>query len=163
MGLVINCDGSSLHNPGPSGAGVLVWRNDDPPVAIAELSIYLGKTRSNNEAEYLAVFYGMKWVLDNTNERCLLIRTDSQLVIHQLRDEWRVNSPSLQKLKERVNKLWVQFTEVKITYQHWNDDFPPHTLAQRASKSQRDHIDTFVDISILRIKLPVNYEGEIKQ
>lgn len=141
MGLmVIQCDGSSLHNPGPSGAGVRVVYDN---VTIAELSVYLGKMRSNNEAEYLAVFYGMKWVLDNTPIRELLVQTDSQLVIHQLRDEWRVNSPSLQKLKDRVNKLWVQFTEVKITYQHWNDDFPPHTLAQRASKSQRDHIEVF--------------------
>lgn len=161
MGLVIQCDGSSLHNPGPSGAGVRIVRRDGQ--ILAELSIYLGKMRSNNEAEYLAVFYGMKWVLDNTPYRELLVQTDSQLVIHQLRDEWRVNSPSLQKLKERVNKLWNQFTECKITYQHWNDDHPPHTLAQRASKSQRDHIETFVDISILGIKLPVNYEGEVRQ
>lgn len=140
MQMLIQCDGSSLHNPGPSGAGVRVVYDN---VTIAELSVYLGKMRSNNEAEYLAVFYGMKWVLDNTPIRELLIQTDSQLVIHQLRDEWRVNSPSLQKLKDRVNKLWAQFTEVKITYQHWNDDFPPHTLAQRASKSQRDHIEVF--------------------
>lgn len=140
MGLVINCDGSSLHNPGPSGAGVLVLKDDQP---IAELSIYLGKTRSNNEAEYLAVFYGMKWVLDMTTYRELLIKTDSQLVIHQLRDEWRVSNPSLLRLKDRVNKLWAQFRECKITYQHWSDEHPPHTLAQRASKSQRDHIEVF--------------------
>lgn len=162
MGLVIDCDGSSLNSgrgiPGHSGAGIVVWSE----LPIAELSIYLGK-KTNNEAEYLAVFYGMKWVLDNRPERSLLVQTDSQLVIHQVREEWRVNDPRLLKLKERVNKLWEQFLFCRIAYQHWNDDHPPHTLAQRASKSQRDHIETFVDIPILGIKLPVNYEGEVRQ
>lgn len=139
MGMTIQCDGSSLHNPGPSGAGVLVLKDGQP---IAHLSIYLGKMLSNNEAEYHAVFYGVKWVIDNTPCRELLIYTDSQLVIHQLRDEWSTNNLKLKKIKHRVLALTNQL-KWQIKYQHWSDEFPPHTLAQRASKSQRDHIEVF--------------------
>jgi ribonuclease HI len=139
MEITIHCDGSSLRNPGPSGAGVVILLEDKP---VAELSIFLGN-RTNNEAEYLAVFYGAKFCLDNFAQTpfglTLHIFTDSQLIIHQLREEWVVKQDNLRKAKERVMTKLRWFNEWNIKYRHWDDSEAPHRLAQHASKSQRDN------------------------
>ena len=44
-------DGASRSNPGPSGIGVVIYKNKQEIYTISE---YIG-TKTNNEAEYLAL------------------------------------------------------------------------------------------------------------
>lgn len=52
-----------------------------------ERSITLGFTVTNNQAEYEAVILGMQWALQASVSR-LTVLSDSQVVVHQLREEY---------------------------------------------------------------------------
>ena len=56
--------------------------------------------RSNNEMEYEAVIYALEKCDNNS-----IIRTDSQLVIHQVLGDWKVKQSHLLKLKARASNL----------------------------------------------------------
>ncbi len=93
-------DGASRGNPGPAGAGAVlycdgapVWRRAHP----------LG-TRTNNEAEYLAL--GL--LLEEMAARELRnpeICGDSQLVIRQMTGQWKIKEPRLQELAAPLQAL----------------------------------------------------------
>jgi ribonuclease HI len=91
-------DGASRGNPGPAGAGVLLLDEKGRP--ILELNRFLGKA-TNNEAEYQALIAGLEAAekLEITRLRIFL---DSELVVKQLRGEYRVRNPRLQPLFDEV-------------------------------------------------------------
>ena len=87
-------DGASRNNPGKAGAGVLLLKNGKEIVA---KGFYLGIV-SNNQAEYGALAIGIffcKQLLAGSDE--LLIYSDSQLVVRQIRGEYRVKHPQLKE------------------------------------------------------------------
>ena len=98
--LVLYVDGASRNNPGPSGAGIYISKNDED---IAKKGFFLGK-KTNNEAEYLAliigVFYSLKYLSDGDK---LKIYSDSQLLVRQLIGEYKVKKPELRKLFNILN------------------------------------------------------------
>jgi ribonuclease HI len=91
-------DGASRGNPGPAGAGVILLDQQGRP--ILELNRFLGKA-TNNEAEYQALIAGLEAAekLEITRLRIFL---DSELVVRQLRGEYRVRNPRLQPLFDKV-------------------------------------------------------------
>ena len=88
-------DGASRNNPGQSGAGVYVLKDDK--LAYKE-GFYLG-IKTNNEAEYLALLLGIyscKKLL--FPEDLLYVVSDSQLLVRQIKGEYKVRKPELKKL-----------------------------------------------------------------
>jgi len=103
-GAVLTChiDGASRGNPGPAGAGVVVYDGSGRERRAA--GIYLGET-TNNVAEYLALIEALRAASDICREDGLerdrtsvVIRTDSQLVARQVSGEYRVKSQALAPL-----------------------------------------------------------------
>ena len=96
--IVAHCDGGSRGNPGPSGFGVLIV--DKAGKVLAELSEFLGK-RTNNFAEYSALLAALNFAIDNGHPR-LRVVADSELMVKQIKGQYRVNSPDLKPLHEEA-------------------------------------------------------------
>ncbi len=84
-------DGASRGNPGPAGAGAALY--DESGREIWSVARNLGD-RTNNEAEYEALILLLREAL-RREIKSLLVRGDSQLVIRQMRREWKVREPRL--------------------------------------------------------------------
>jgi ribonuclease HI len=99
--LVIHTDGGARGNPGPSGVGVVVFRDGK---VVYELSKYIG-TATNNEAEYKAFLMSLDWVVEKELElkpARVTWRLDSKLVVEQVNKNWKVKLPHLRKLAEEA-------------------------------------------------------------
>ena len=115
-------DGASRGNPGPSAAGFVL---DDPagnPVASAGLA--LGRA-TNNVAEYRALLEGLAHARGLGVER-LEVRMDSELVVRQMRGEYKVKSPGLRPLYEEALRLAQSFRSFAIAHvprdENWRAD-----------------------------------------
>ncbi len=94
MKLTLFTDGGSRNNPGPSATGVVI--KDESGKIIAAYGEYLGH-QTNNYAEYSAMISALKKAheLGAAEVECI---ADSKLVIEQLKRNWKVKEPTLQKL-----------------------------------------------------------------
>jgi ribonuclease HI len=109
-------DGGSRGNPGPGGYGVHIERDDG---AIVELKEALGLT-TNNVAEYSGLIAALRWAAANGISK-LHVRADSELLVKQMRGEYRVRSPGLQPLAEQARALARRVGDV--TFEHVRREF----------------------------------------
>lgn len=114
--IIINTDGGSRGNPGPSGIGVVIHNEENK--IIAKYKEYIGET-TNNVAEYKALILGLTKVRD-FECREILCRLDSELVVKQLNGEYKVKDGNLRILYEEVRSLTffkpVTFEHVRREY-----------------------------------------------
>lgn len=112
MKLIIQTDGGARGNPGPAAAGVVI-KNETGKI-ISEYGEYLGE-QTNNYAEYCALISALKKAkeLGATEADCIL---DSELVTKQMRGEYKVREPGLQKLFVQAYNAAAAFK--KVTYRH---------------------------------------------
>ena len=111
-----NIDGGSRGNPGPAGYGVRIEREDG---AIVELKEALSLA-TNNVAEYSGLLAALRWAVANTVST-LHIRSDSELLVKQMKGLYRVKNPGLQPLYEEAVKLVRQVG--KVTFEHVRREF----------------------------------------
>lgn len=93
-------DGGSRGNPGPSGYGVVIQAEDGS--TLAELSEFLG-IRTNNVAEYSGLLAALEYALAHGQPR-LRVVSDSELMVKQIRGQYRVQSPDLRPLYEEAKR-----------------------------------------------------------
>ncbi len=105
-------DGGSRGNPGPAGFGVRVETRDG--TVLAELREALG-VATNNVAEYRGLLAALAWALDHGYRR-LRVRSDSQLLVCQMRGEYRVKNPGLQALHREARDLVARLDRVMFEY-----------------------------------------------
>lgn len=105
-------DGGARGNPGPSAIGVVL--RDTNQETIETLGLYLG-TATNNVAEYTALVNGLKLAKEKgvTELNCFL---DSELVVKQLTNIYRVKDATLKTLFDQVKILEKNFVVVKYTH-----------------------------------------------
>jgi len=110
--LIIYTDGGARGNPGPAGIGAVLY--DEKHQLVAEISEYLG-VATNNQAEYRALIAAFKKAaeLGAAELDCYL---DSELVVKQLRHEYKVKNKDLAPLFLTIHNLALSFQ--KITYTH---------------------------------------------
>ncbi|NLL19716.1 MAG: ribonuclease HI family protein [Clostridia bacterium] len=112
MKLVIYTDGAARGNPGPAGIGVVI-QNDKGEV-IQEISGFLGQA-TNNVAEYTALTTALeKAVALNAQEVQLF--TDSELIVKQIKGEYRVKNEGLKPLYQKAKGLIQQLGSFTITH-----------------------------------------------
>ena len=111
MPLVIYSDGGSRGNPGPSAYAIVVTKNDE---IIHEHTEFLGIT-TNNYAEYNGLIAGMKKALE-LGEKEVEFVMDSELVIKQMRGEYKVKSPNIMDLNKKARELSSGFQKVTFTH-----------------------------------------------
>jgi ribonuclease HI len=110
-------DGGARGNPGPAGYGVRVETADG--TLLAELHGGLG-IATNNVAEYNGLLAALKWAVDH-DERRVHIRADSELLVKQMRGEYKVRNPGLQALYARARLLVMELDEV--VFEHVRREF----------------------------------------
>lgn len=93
-------DGASRGNPGEAGCGYVIYADGQE---IASGKKYLGQT-TNNVAEYTAVIEALKNpMIKDTYELNFFL--DSELVVKQMKGEYRVKHPGLIPLKAELDSL----------------------------------------------------------
>jgi ribonuclease HI len=105
-------DGGSRGNPGPAGYGVQIV--DDAGQVVAEVHQALGRA-TNNVAEYQGLLAALSWALDHRVTR-LRVRSDSELLVRQMKGEYRVKNPGLQPLYQEARARAARIGSV--TFEH---------------------------------------------
>jgi ribonuclease HI len=105
-------DGGSRGNPGPAASAAVLFDPAGEP--IEEIGAYLG-TATNNVAEWTALVLGLEAAVKRGITR-LHVRLDSELVVKQLRGEYRVKHAGLQPLHRRAQQLLRAFAVVDIRH-----------------------------------------------
>ncbi|HXK32111.1 MAG TPA: ribonuclease HI family protein [Candidatus Paceibacterota bacterium] len=116
--IVIYTDGGSRGNPGPSAIGVVFC--NEKGSCFKKYSEYIGEGLTNNEAEYQAVIFalhkfralfGKKLAKSSDVE----VKSDSELMVKQLKGEYKVLEPNIQGLFLKVWNLRIDFKKIKFT------------------------------------------------
>ena len=110
--IVAYIDGGARGNPGPAGYGVRIQGPDG--ALLEELHGGLG-IATNNVAEYSGLLAALQWAIDHDRPR-VHIRADSELLVKQMRGEYKVKNPGLQALHVRARLLVAQLAEVRFEH-----------------------------------------------
>ncbi len=94
-------DGAARGNPGPAAIGIVVL--DEAGHTVYESSRTLG-VHTNNEAEYLALIAAVQY-LKESRVAAADFHLDSELVVRQLKGEYKVKEPRLKILHARATML----------------------------------------------------------
>jgi len=130
--LVLYVDGAARGNPGPAGAGVVIMQKSE---IMEELAQYLGE-KTNNQAEYEALIIGLKRLVE-IGAQAVEVRSDSELMVRQIKGLYRVKNPDLRRLYKQVKDLIAEFQGFSIKHVPRVQNKQADLLANRA-------IDEFV-------------------
>lgn len=110
MNYCLYTDGGARGNPGPGAAGIVIKKGGEVVFAKGK---YLDDHITNNQAEYRAIIGGLAVAqkMKIKNLKCYL---DSELVVKQLKGEYRVKDPDLKPLFEKVLGLKRDFKEISF-------------------------------------------------
>lgn len=110
--LIAYTDGGARGNPGPAGFGVVI--QDESGHKVAGLSQYLGH-QTNNVAEYQGLIAALEYAVEHA-PRALKVISDSELLVKQIRGEYKVKNPTLQDLHARAKQLIRQLEWFSIQH-----------------------------------------------
>ena len=105
-------DGCSKGNPGLSGAGAVIYKNEEE---IWSNSYFVSNNATNNVAEYFGLIRGLKRAI-KMNIRYLIVKGDSLLIIKQMTGKYKVKSESMLELYNIAKKMEEEFEN--ISYEH---------------------------------------------
>ncbi|MFA6475201.1 MAG: ribonuclease HI family protein [Patescibacteria group bacterium] len=105
-------DGGARGNPGPAASGAY-------SPELGEFKKYLGHA-TNNQAEYTAIILALEAAVayqqDHPQLQEIKFFMDSELAVKQLKREYKVKNPELQKLFLKVWNLTTKFHKVTFTH-----------------------------------------------
>ena len=107
-----HCDGGSRGNPGPSGYGAIV--EDPQGRVVARLSNFLGN-QTNNYAEYSGLLAVLAWAIEH-NARRLRVVSDSELMVKQMKGQYKVASPVLRPLYEQARRTAARLDRFEMRH-----------------------------------------------
>jgi ribonuclease HI len=123
-----NIDGGSRGNPGPASYGVVI--RDASGAIVARLKKYIGRS-TNNVAEYFGLIAALDYAQTH-DLRSLHVESDSELLVKQMRGEYRVKSPELQPLFERAKKMSQSLGSFRINHVYREQNREADALANEA-------------------------------
>eukprot|EP01016_Furgasonia_blochmanni_P023121 TRINITY_DN2503_c0_g1_i5.p1 TRINITY_DN2503_c0_g1~~TRINITY_DN2503_c0_g1_i5.p1 ORF type:complete len:187 (+),score=36.40 TRINITY_DN2503_c0_g1_i5:132-692(+) len=123
-------DGASENNPGKAGAGVVIFDGKNKEFFAEGFPLGL---KTNNEAEYLGLIYGLKMASDVGIQK-LEVFGDSMLVVKQLKGEWKVKAINLLKLNVEARRLKALFKEFQIEHVYREKNIYADKLSSDAAK-----------------------------
>ncbi|MEX2662222.1 MAG: ribonuclease HI family protein [Vicinamibacterales bacterium] len=104
-------DGGARGNPGPAGYGVYI---ELPDGSVEELHGGLG-IATNNVAEYSGLLAALRWAVERGHAR-VRIKADSELLVKQMRGEYKIKNAGLQPLAAKARLLVGQLE--RVTFEH---------------------------------------------
>ena len=111
MTIVAYIDGGARGNPGPAGYGVRI--EDERGTLVNEFNGFLG-TSTNNVAEYSGLLAALKYAQQH-GYRAVRIKSDSELLVKQMRGEYKVKNAALRELWEEGQRLAQRLGRVEYT------------------------------------------------
>lgn len=121
-------DGASRGNPGPASFGAVVI--DPQGNEVEQISQAIGVT-TNNVAEYSGLLAGLESALEHGAQR-VEVRMDSELIVRQANGRYRVKSPGLLPLFERLQELRNRFHAVTFVHVPRGQNKQADSLANQA-------------------------------
>lgn len=114
--IIISTDGGARGNPGKAAIGVVITLPNKEKKTYAE---QIGET-TNNVAEYSALIFALKktkQLLGDKKSKLaeLEIQSDSELMVSQLKGEYRVKNEGLKPLFMEVWNLKQEFKSITFT------------------------------------------------
>ena len=107
-----NIDGGSRGNPGPAAYGVVI--RDPMGEIVAKLKKYIGQN-TNNVAEYFGLIAALDYA-ETHGIRALRVLSDSELLVKQMRGQYKVKSEDLRPLFERARKMAQALAPFRIEH-----------------------------------------------
>jgi ribonuclease HI len=123
-----NIDGGSRGNPGPAAYGVVV--RDGSGEIVARLKKYIGHN-TNNVAEYFGLIAALDYA-ETHGIRALRVESDSELMVKQMRGQYKVKSEDLKPLFERAKKMSQGLESFKIDHVYREHNREADGLANQA-------------------------------
>ena len=106
-------DGGARSNPGIAGCGGVIKASNG--TNIVRWHHYLGESETNNVAEYMGLKMTLK-LAKSLRIQKLCVSMDSQLVVKQVRGEWKVKAPHLQNLRKECAEMISALERVDLQY-----------------------------------------------
>jgi ribonuclease HI len=131
---VLYTDGGARGNPGAAGIGFAVISEGGEELAAA--GRYLGEA-TNNVAEYEALLAGLR-AARSLGVDDLVVRADSELVVKQMRGEYRVKHPNLRPLFVAAQELVRAFPKIRFEHVRRADNTRADGLANDAMDCRGD-------------------------
>lgn len=122
-------DGASRGNPGPAAVGWVVLTGDG---IVTEGGKTIGET-TNNRAEYEGLIQALAVAADYGFDE-VRVRSDSELLVKQIRGEWDTNDPELRERRVRAHELLREFDS-------WSLEHVPRELNERADELANEALD----------------------
>ena len=123
-----NIDGGSRGNPGPAAYGVVI--RDGRGEIVARLKKYIGQN-TNNVAEYFGLIAALDYAQAH-GVRALRVESDSELLVKQMRGQYKVKSGDLRPLHERAKKMSQAFESFWIDHVYREQNREADTLVNQA-------------------------------
>ncbi len=128
--VVIHADGSSRGNPGPAAIGATV--KDEQDRLVARISQRIGPM-TNNQAEYRAIIAALEAAI-RLGVKQVAMNLDSELVVRQIKGEYRVKNLALKSLYQQVKQLTSRLEGYTINYIPRRQNTEADNLANMAFK-----------------------------
>jgi probable phosphoglycerate mutase len=142
-------DGGARGNPGPAGYGVRI--EDGDGATVAEYHGAIG-VATNNVAEYNGLLAALRWAKEH-GENAVHIRSDSLLLVEQMRGRYKVKHPGLQPLHARATLLAHEIG--RVSFEHVPRE--NNTDADRLSNLAMDESEA----QLARGPAPASGQGEL--
>ena len=126
-------DGASRGNPGPAGAGAVLVSSTGERLALGK---FLGST-TNNIAEYEGLLLGLLAARHKAVKH-LIVCADSELLIKQLRGQYRVKAVHLQPLFEKAKTLLKGFEKFELKHVYREHNKEADEMSNRAIDERLD-------------------------
>ena len=107
----LSTDGGARGNPGPAAYGYVLESDDGTVLAAHGEAIGVA---TNNVAEYSALIAGLEKALEHGVSE-LEVVSDSELMVKQMRGEYRVKNEALQELQAAAARLARRLERVRYT------------------------------------------------
>ncbi|MBS7251629.1 MAG: ribonuclease HI family protein [Candidatus Freyarchaeota archaeon] len=111
---VVKVDASS-ENPGRSVASAILYKDDIKIESAVKQYINI----TNNEAEYMAIFLGLKLFLKHREgeDDYLLLQSDSNLAVKQLNNEYMTRSKKMKTAKDSITEF-IKTHKINVNIEH---------------------------------------------
>jgi ribonuclease HI len=116
MAITIFTDGGSRGNPGPAGAGAVIYHDKKKLIEVSE---FLG-TQTNNYAEYQALLLALEATRQEFGSPvtdAVTVKMDSELIVRQMQGRYKVKNVTLKVLHAEVKEM-IHESFPKLTFVH---------------------------------------------
>ena len=136
--FILKFDGCSKGNPGRAGCGIVIYKNN---ADIYSTSKFLGDNLTNNQSEYNGLILGLTMCLE-LGIKNIKVQGDSLLVISQMKQLYKVNSPLLLPLYNKARYLTSKFDNIEFSHIFRNNNKHADKLANLSLNTPQVYSDT---------------------